>query len=56
MDSKSFNQVAKRPMHCCLDVRKAERVLNIKPLTVEESLEIMKRQEKNLNAKSTNPS
>jgi dTDP-4-dehydrorhamnose reductase len=51
VDSKSFNQVAKRPMHCCLDVSKADRVLNIKPLTVEESLKIMKKQEKHWNAK-----
>lgn len=44
--SELFKQVAKRPMICCLDVSKAQRILNVKPLTIEDSLLEMKEQEK----------
>lgn len=44
--SDMFKQVAKRPMRCCLDASKAEQLLNVKPLTIEESLSIMRDQEK----------
>jgi len=45
--SDKFKQVAKRPMRCCLDVSKTENLLNIKFLTIEESLKKMKQQESN---------
>ena len=43
--SDMFQQVAKRPMRCCLDVSKVERLLAAKPLTIDEALSIMKEQE-----------
>ncbi len=43
--SEMFNQAAKRPMRCCLDVSKAQRLLKVKPLSIEESLLKMKEQE-----------
>ncbi|MFX1363456.1 MAG: SDR family oxidoreductase [Promethearchaeota archaeon] len=43
--SEMFKQIAKRPMNCCLDSSKSERILKIKPLTIEESLLRMKNQE-----------
>lgn len=46
--SDMFKQVAKRPMRCCLDSSKGKKLLNVKPLSVEESLNIMKEQEKDL--------
>jgi len=46
--SEMFNQVAKRPMRCCLDVNKAQRLLNVKPLSIEESLLKMKEQEEGI--------
>ena len=45
--SDMFQQVAERPMRCFLDVSKAERLLNAKPLTIDEALSIMKEQELN---------
>ncbi|MFX0035960.1 MAG: SDR family oxidoreductase [Candidatus Hermodarchaeota archaeon] len=45
--SDMFKQVAKRPMRCCLDSTKANQLLKIKPLTIEESLLKMKDQEDN---------
>ncbi|MFX1569928.1 MAG: dTDP-4-dehydrorhamnose reductase [Promethearchaeota archaeon] len=47
--SDMFKQDAKRPMRCCLDVSKAERLLNVRSLTIEESLMKMKKQEEFLN-------
>lgn len=45
--SDVFKQVAERPKRCCLDVRKAERELGVRFLTVEEGLTRMKEQEVN---------
>ena len=47
--SDKFTQVAKRPMRCCLDVSKAEKLLNMKFLTIEQALVNMKDQEMNFN-------
>jgi dTDP-4-dehydrorhamnose reductase len=47
--SDMFKQVAKRPMKCCLDSSKGKKILNIKPLSVEESLNKMKQQERSSN-------
>jgi dTDP-4-dehydrorhamnose reductase len=46
--SNMFKQVAKRPMRCCLDISKAEKLLNIQFLTIEDALMIMKNQENEL--------
>jgi dTDP-4-dehydrorhamnose reductase len=46
--SDKFKQVAKRPMNCCLDSSKGTNLLNVKSLSVEESLNIMKEQERKL--------
>ena len=46
--SEMFNQLAKRPMRCCLDVSKAQRILKVKPLSIEESLLKMKEQEEKI--------
>ena len=43
--SDLFKQVAKRPKYCYLDVSKAERLLNVQPRTIKESLLKMKEQE-----------
>ena len=43
--SDMFEQIAKRPMRCCLNANKAQRLLNVKPLSIEESLLKMKEQE-----------
>ncbi|MFX0071259.1 MAG: SDR family oxidoreductase [Candidatus Hermodarchaeota archaeon] len=43
--SDQFKQVAKRPMRCCLDVSKAEKILNLQFLNIEDALEKMKEQE-----------
>jgi len=48
VSSDMFKQVAKRPMRCCLDVNKAQHLLKVKPLNVEESLLKMKEQEEGL--------
>ncbi len=48
VSSDMFKQVAKRPMRCCLDVNKAQLLLKVKPLSIEESLLKMKAQEKEM--------
>jgi dTDP-4-dehydrorhamnose reductase len=43
--SDMFKQTSDRPMRCCLDVSKAQRLLKVEPLTVNEALLKMKQQE-----------
>ena len=46
--SEIFNQVAKRPMRCCLNSSKAEEILKVKSLTIKDSLLKMKQEEDHL--------
>ncbi len=43
--SEMFEQIAKRPMCCCLNSIKAQEILKIEALTIEDSLLKMKEQE-----------
>jgi len=43
--SDMFKQVAKRPMRCCLDTSKIERFSNVKPLTINKTLTLMRDQD-----------
>ena len=43
--SDLFEQIAERPMRCCLSSVKAEKLLGVKPYTIQEALLKMKEQE-----------
>jgi dTDP-4-dehydrorhamnose reductase len=43
--TSDLQQAAARPMNGCLDVRRTERELGMKMLTVEQGLKVMKQQE-----------
>jgi dTDP-4-dehydrorhamnose reductase len=46
IESSDFGQIAKRPLHSCLDCKKIEKELNIELPTVDESLFTMRSQVK----------
>ncbi|AEL24580.1 SDR family oxidoreductase [Cyclobacterium marinum] len=50
-DSSVFSQVASRPLRTGLDISKAKNILNFKPKTFEEGIEIMAKQIKLANYK-----
>jgi len=43
--TSDLHQAAKRPLNGCLDVRRTERELGVKMLSVEQGLKVMKKQE-----------
>ena len=45
VNSDSFKQIAKRPMRCCLNSSKAQKILNVKALNIKQALTKMKNQE-----------
>ncbi|MFW9829027.1 MAG: dTDP-4-dehydrorhamnose reductase [Candidatus Thorarchaeota archaeon] len=45
VSSKNFNQIAERPMNCCLNSQKSQQLLGIKPHNIYKSLQIMKERE-----------
>ncbi|MFW9946853.1 MAG: dTDP-4-dehydrorhamnose reductase [Candidatus Odinarchaeota archaeon] len=46
--SDLFEQIAERPMRCCLSSDKAQKLLGVKPYTIQEALLKMKEQEDGL--------
>jgi len=46
--SDLFDQIAERPMRCCLSSVKAQKLLGVKPYTIQEALLKMKKQENRL--------
>ena len=45
VSSDSFKQIAKRPMRCCLNSTKAQKMLNVKALNITQALTKMRNQE-----------